>query len=66
VILAEGMLFLELAKVKDGWLWYSGMIGNKSERGIDYFGKVVVETTKGTMENTDCEAVANVLCGSLL
>jgi hypothetical protein len=66
MVLADGMLFLELAKLEDGWLWYSGMIGNKSERGLGYFGKVVVETAKGMMENTDCEAVANVLRGSVL
>jgi hypothetical protein len=47
------------------WLWHSGRIGNKSELWLDCFGKLV-ERAKGRMENTDCEIVANALCGSIL
>jgi hypothetical protein len=28
---AEGMLFVKLAKVVDGWLWHNGRIDNKPE-----------------------------------
>jgi hypothetical protein len=66
VVLAEGMLFMELAKAKDGWLWHSGMIDNKPKLRLGSFGKFVVETAKGRIENIDCEAVANALCSSLL
>jgi hypothetical protein len=31
VALTEGMLSMELAKVKDSWLWRSGMIGRMLE-----------------------------------
>jgi hypothetical protein len=29
------MLFVELAKVENDWLWQSDMIGNKPELGLD-------------------------------
>jgi hypothetical protein len=51
VALPEGMLFVELTKVEDGWLWHSDMIGNKPELGLGYFGRLAVERAKGKMEN---------------
>jgi hypothetical protein len=42
VELTEGMLFVELMKVGDGWLWCSGWIGNKPELGLGCLGKFVV------------------------
>jgi hypothetical protein len=35
VALPEDMLFVELAKVENDWLWHSDMIGNKPELGLD-------------------------------
>jgi hypothetical protein len=60
------MLFVELAKVEDGWLWRSDRTGNKPELELGCFGKFVGERAKGRMENTNCEAMANALCGSVL
>jgi hypothetical protein len=51
VALLEDMLIVELMKVVDGWLWHSGMIGNKSELGLGCFGRLAVGNTKGKMEN---------------
>jgi hypothetical protein len=65
MVLTQGMLFVELAKAEDGWLWRSDKIGNKLELEVGCFGKLVVERAKGTMENIDCEVVVNALCGSL-
>jgi hypothetical protein len=36
VVLAEGMLFLELVKPEDDWWWCSDRIGNKPELDL-YF-----------------------------
>jgi hypothetical protein len=38
VALLEDMLFVELEKVVDGWLWHSDMIGNKPGLGLGCFG----------------------------
>jgi hypothetical protein len=43
------MLFVEFAKVVDGWFWRSSMIGNKL--GLHYFGRLAVGSAKGKMEN---------------
>jgi hypothetical protein len=34
MVLVEGMLFVELAEVVDGWLWHSGMTGSMPEVGF--------------------------------
>jgi hypothetical protein len=65
-VLSRGMLFVELAKIEDGWLLRNGRIGNMPELGIGYFGMLVVGKVKGRMESTDCEAVANASCDLLL
>jgi hypothetical protein len=59
--LAEGMLFVELAKAGDDWLWRSDRIGNKPELGFGCLGKFVVERVKGRMESTGYEAMS-LLC----
>jgi hypothetical protein len=43
------MLSVELAKVKDGWLWCSGMTGSMSRVGFDCYDRLVVENVKGGM-----------------
>jgi hypothetical protein len=45
------MLFVELAKVVDDWLWHSGGIDSMPEVGLAYFGKLVVERAQDRMEN---------------
>jgi hypothetical protein len=47
----DGMLFVELAKAIDDWLWHNGRINNMLEVGLGYFGKLVVERAKDRMEN---------------
>jgi hypothetical protein len=49
--LMEGMLFVELAKVEDGWLWRNGRIGSMQEVGFGCFDKPVVEKAKDRMGN---------------
>jgi hypothetical protein len=44
-----GRLFLELAKVKDGWWLHSGRIGNRPELGHGCFAMSVVEIAKDKM-----------------
>jgi hypothetical protein len=51
VALLEDMLFVELAKVMDDWLWHSGMIGNKPRLELGCFGRLVVGNVKRMMEN---------------
>jgi hypothetical protein len=54
VELAEGILSVELVEGMlsvDDWLWRNGRIHNMAEVGIGYFGKLVVEREKDTMEN---------------
>jgi hypothetical protein len=46
---SEGMLFVELAKDEDDWLWHSGMTGNMPEHGLGCFGRHAVEKAKGKM-----------------
>jgi hypothetical protein len=59
VALSEDMWFVELAKVEDGWLWHSDMIGNKPELGLGYFGRLAVERAKGRMgSSVDGEPIA--------
>jgi hypothetical protein len=45
------MLFAELTKVEDDWLWHNGRIGSMSEVGFGCFGKLAVEEAKDKMEN---------------
>jgi hypothetical protein len=66
VVLVEGMLFLELLGVVDGWLRRSDRIGNKLELGLSCLGKFVMDRAKGRMESTGYEAMPIVSCGSLL
>jgi hypothetical protein len=42
VVLVEGMLFVDLVKAEDGWLWCSDRIGNKPELELGCFGQFVV------------------------
>jgi hypothetical protein len=35
MILMKGILFVELVKPEDGWLWRSDRVDNKSELGFD-------------------------------
>jgi hypothetical protein len=56
------MLFAELAKVDDEWLWYNGRIGSMLEVG---FGKLVVEA-KDRMENIAGNMEPTAWCGWLL
>jgi hypothetical protein len=51
VALLEDMLFVELAKVVDDWLWYSSMISNRLGLELDCFDRLVVENVKGKMES---------------
>jgi hypothetical protein len=53
------MLFAELAKVDDEWLWYNGRIGSMLEVG---FGKLVVEA-KDRMENIAGNMEPTAWCG---
>jgi hypothetical protein len=64
VEVAEGMLFVELAKGRGEWLWRSDRIVNKPELGLGC--KFAVGRAKGGMENTSYEAMPIALCGSLL
>lgn len=49
--LPEGMLFVELVEVEDGWLWRSDMTCNKPKLGLGCFGKLAVKKINGRMEN---------------
>jgi hypothetical protein len=51
-----GMLFVELAKVEDDWLWYSGMIGNMLEVEFGYFGRLGLENAEGMTGNITGDA----------
>jgi hypothetical protein len=51
VALPEGILFVELARVQDGWLWCSDMISNKLDLGLGYFRRLAVERANGKMES---------------
>jgi hypothetical protein len=46
-----GRLFVELAKVEDGWWWCSGMIGNLLEILSGNFGMLVLDNAEGRMQN---------------
>jgi hypothetical protein len=37
------MLVVELVKLKDNWLFYSDVIGNKPQVGLDCFDRIVAE-----------------------
>jgi hypothetical protein len=63
VILVEGMLFTELAKVEGDWLWCSGRIGSMPEVGFGCFGKLVVEEVKDRMKNIAGGAEPIAWCG---
>jgi hypothetical protein len=43
------MLFVELAKAEDDWLWHNDIIGNKRELEFGCFGRLVMEKVKGKM-----------------
>jgi hypothetical protein len=51
VALVKGMLFVELTKVEDGWLWHNDRIGSMPEVGFDCFDKLVVEKVNDRMGN---------------
>jgi hypothetical protein len=51
VVVVDDMLFLELVKDEDDWLWHNGRIGSMPEVGFDCFGKFAVEKVKDKMEN---------------
>jgi hypothetical protein len=51
VELEEGMLFMELTEVEDGWLWRSGMTGSMPEVGFGRLNKLVVKKVKDKMGN---------------
>jgi hypothetical protein len=66
VALSEDMLFVELAKVVDDWLWRSRMIGNTLGLGLDYFGRLVLRNVNGKMENIAGGGEPIAWCGWLL
>jgi hypothetical protein len=45
------MLYVELVKVKDDWLWHSGMTGSMSGVGFGCYDRLVVENAKDRMGN---------------
>jgi hypothetical protein len=45
------MLFVELVRVVNGWLWHSDMIHNKPGLEFGCFGRLAVKNAKGRMEN---------------
>jgi hypothetical protein len=51
VILVEGMLFAELVKVEDDWLWHNGRFGTILEVGFGYFGRLAMEEASDRMKN---------------
>jgi hypothetical protein len=51
VVLLKGMLFVELANAKNGWLWHSDMIRSNPELELGYFGRLLVGRAKGRIEN---------------
>jgi hypothetical protein len=66
MLLAEGMLFVELVKVMNDWLWHSDRIGNKPDLGLSCLGKFVVERAKRKMGSPGYDVRAIALCDSLL
>jgi hypothetical protein len=47
----RGMLFVELAKIEDGWLWRSCMAGSMPRVGFGCYDRLVVENVKGRIGN---------------
>jgi hypothetical protein len=45
------MLYVELVKVEDGWLWRSSMTGSMSEVRFGCYDRFVAENVKGRMGN---------------
>jgi hypothetical protein len=45
------MLFVELVKVEDGWLWSSGMTGSMPGVRFDCYDRLVAENVRGRMGN---------------
>jgi hypothetical protein len=41
------MLFVELVRVEDDWLWHSDMTVNKPEVGLGYFDRIIAEEARG-------------------
>jgi hypothetical protein len=57
------MLFVELVKVVDDWLWHSDMIDNRSGLGLDSFDRLVVENAKGKMQSIIGDGESIAWCG---
>jgi hypothetical protein len=51
VVVLGGRSFVELAKVRDGWGWRSGMIGSMLKVGSGNFGMFVLDNAKVIMRN---------------
>jgi hypothetical protein len=47
------MLFVELEKVENGWLWHNDMTDNMPELELGCFGKLAVGKAKGKMGSID-------------
>jgi hypothetical protein len=60
------MLSVGLAKVGDGWLWRSGMIGSIPEVGIGCFGVFEVEKVRDRMVSIAIGWESTAWCGLLL
>jgi hypothetical protein len=57
------MLFVELAKVEDDWLWHSDMTGNMPEVEFGYFGRLGLENADGRTGNITGYAEPIAWCG---
>jgi hypothetical protein len=66
MVLAEGMLFMELAKVKGDWLWHNDRIGSMPGVKFGCFAKLVVERVKDRIENITGGEGPIEWCGRLL
>jgi hypothetical protein len=66
VELAEGMLFVELMKTGDDWLWHSDRTDNKPELFLGCLGEFVAEKVRGRTKNIGYEVMPIALCDSLL
>jgi hypothetical protein len=47
----KGMLFVQLVKVEDDWLWHSGMTCCMPGVGFGCYDRLVAESVKGRMGN---------------
>jgi hypothetical protein len=65
--LIGGMLFVELAKARDGWLWHNDRIDKKLELVPDCcLVEFVADRAKGMMGNIDGAVMPITLCDLLL